>query len=188
MRSSATIRPRNRRALISAVLAGALLSVLPTTPVRAQSEDALKSQFILNFARFTTWPSAAFASPSAPLVVGFVGAPELADTFDKLATGKNINGRELKSKKFDSASSLDESCQMVVAAPGSVGRAVAAKVKGKHVLLIGQDSGFLEAGGIINLIVEAGKISFELNLGPAKAASLELDPKLKTLAKSVKGA
>ena len=188
MRSSATTRPRNRRALISAVLAGGLLSLLVWVPVRAQSEDTLKSQFILNFAKFTTWPSAAFSSPSAPLVVGFVGAPELADVFDKLATGKNINGRELKAKKFDSAAALDESCQMVVAAPGSLGRAVAAKVKGKHVLLVGQDSGFLDAGGIINLIVEGGKISFEINLAPARAASLELDPKLKTLAKSVKGA
>ena len=65
---------------------------------------------------------------------------------------------------------------------------MAAKIKGKHVLLVGQDSGFLEAGGIINLIVEGGKISFEINLAPARAASLELDPKLKTLAKSVKGA
>jgi hypothetical protein len=188
MRSSVTIRPGNRRALISAVLAGAVLSVLAVVPARAQSEDTLKSQFILNFAKFTTWPAAAFSGPSAPLVVGFVGAPELADVFDKLATGKNINGRELKAKKFDSAATLDESCQMVVAAPGSLGRAVAAKVKGKHILLVGQDSGFLEAGGIINLIVEGGKISFELNLGPARAASLELDPKLKTLAKSVKGA
>jgi len=183
MRSSVTIWRRVRRAVISAA-SGALLLVLATAPVRAQSEDTLKSQFILNFARFTTWPSTAFASPSSPLVVGFVGAPELADVFEKLSTGKNINGRE----RFDSAAALDDSCHVVVAAPGSVGRAVAAKVKGKHVLLVGQDSGFLDAGGIINLIVDGGKISFEINLAPARAASLELDPKLKTLAKSVKGA
>jgi YfiR/HmsC-like len=188
MRSSVTIRPAGRRAAISALLSAGLVLMLATAPVRAQSEDTLKSQFILNFARFTTWPSAAFATPSSPLVVGFVGAPELADVFEKLATGKNINGRELKAKRFDSAAALDDSCQVVVAPPGSQGKAVAAKVKGKHVLLVGQDSGFLEAGGIINLIVDGGKISFEINLAPARAASLELDQKLKTLAKSVKGA
>jgi hypothetical protein len=187
MRSSVTIWPRMRRAVISAATGGLLL-VLATAPVRAQSEDTLKSQFILNFARFTTWPSTAFASPSSPLVVGFVGTPELAEVFEKLSTGKNINGRELKTKRFDSAGALDDSCHVVVAAPGALGRAVAAKIKGKHVLLVGQDSGFLEAGGIINLIVDGGKISFEINLAPARAASLELDPKLKTLAKSVKGA
>jgi uncharacterized protein DUF4154 len=185
MRSSGTIRAGLCRAVITAV--SALLVILATAPVRAQSEDTLKSQFILNFARFTTWPSSAFASPSAPLVVGFVGAPELASVFEKLSTGKNINGRELKTKKFDSAAALDDSCHVVVAAPGAVGRAVAAKIKGKHVLLVGQDAGFLEAGGIINLIVDGGKISFEINLAPAHAASLELDPKLRTLAKSVKG-
>jgi hypothetical protein len=188
MRSSVTIRPAGRRAVISALLSVGLLLMLAIAPVRAQSEDTLKSQFILNFARFTTWPSAAFSSPSAPLVVGFVGAPDLADVFDKLATGKNINGRELKAKKFDSAAAVDDSCHVIVAAPGPQGRAVAAKIKGKHVLLVGQDSGFLDAGGIINLIVEGGKISFEINLAPARAASLELDQKLKTLAKSVKGA
>jgi len=187
MRSSGTIRAGLGGAVIAA-LSGLLVVLATTAPVRAQSEDTLKSQFILNFARFTTWPSAAFASPSSPLVVGFVGAPELANVFEKLATGKNINGRELKAKKFDSAAALDDSCHVVVAAPGPLGRAVAAKVKGKHVLLVGQDAGFLEAGGIINLIVDGGKISFEINLAPAHAASLELDPKLKTLAKSLKGA
>ena len=188
MRSSVTIRLASRRAVISALLATGLSLMLATTPASAQSEDTLKSQFILNFARFTTWPSGAFASPSAPLVVGFVGAPELADVFEKLATGKNINGRELKARKFDSAATLDDSCQVVIAPPGPQGKVVAAKVKGKHVLLVGQDSGFLEAGGIINLIVDGGKISFEINLAPARAASLELDQKLRTLAKSVKGA
>ena len=65
---------------------------------------------------------------------------------------------------------------------------MAARIKGKHVLLVGQDAGFLEAGGIINLIVDGGRISFEINLAPAHAASLELDQKLRALAKSVKGA
>jgi YfiR/HmsC-like len=187
MRSSETIWPGGRRALISAVLLASLAWMLVSVPAHAQSEDTLKSQFILNFARFTTWPSSAFPSPSAPLVVGFVGAPELADVFEKLATGKNINGRELKARRFDSAAGVDDSCQVIVAAPGPLGRAVAARVKGKHVLLVGQDSGFLDAGGIINLIVEGGKISFEINLAPARAAALELDQKLKALAKSVKG-
>jgi len=187
MRSHMTIRTGGRRALIAAVVCIGL-SMLAPVPIRAQSEETLKSQFILNFARFTTWPSAAFASPSAPLVVGFVSSPELAEAFDKLATGKNINGRELKVKKFDSVSAIDDSCQMVVAAPGPQSRAVAAKIKGKHVLLVGQDGGFLDAGGIINLIVDGGKISFEVNLATARAASLELDQKLRALAKSVHGA
>jgi hypothetical protein len=188
MRSHITIRQGGRRALIAAVVLGGLWSVLAPVPVRAQSEETLKSQFILNFARFTTWPSAAFASPSSPLVVGFVSTPELAEAFDKIATGKNINGRELKVKKFDSASAIDDSCQMIVAAPGAQSRAVAARIKGKHVLLVGQDGGFLDAGGIINLIVDGGKISFEVNLATARAASLELDQKLRALAKAVRGA
>src|SRR5580765_8659286 len=99
MRSCVTTRPAGGRAVISALLSVGLLVMLAIAPARAQSEDTLKSQFILNFARFTTWPSAAFASPTSPLVVGFVGAPELADVFERLATGKKINGRELKAKQ-----------------------------------------------------------------------------------------
>ena len=72
---------------------------------------------------------------------------------------------------------------------GHGGRAVASLVRDDLApLLVGQDAWFLEAGGIINLIVDGGKISFEINLAPARAASLELDSKLKALAKSVKGA
>src|SRR5262249_62077476 len=86
MRSSVTIWPGMRRAVISAVSGGLLLMLATTAPVHAQSEDTLKSQFILNFAKFTTWPSAAFSSPSSPIVVAFVAAPELTDVFEKLAT------------------------------------------------------------------------------------------------------
>ena len=45
--------------------------------------------------------------------------------------------------------------------------------------------GFLEFGGVINLIKRANKIRFEINLTAAKQAQLKLDLKLLKLASSV---
>jgi hypothetical protein len=175
---------RRDRAGLPALAVVACLLLACASPAAAQSEDALKSAFIFNFAKFTTWPSSAFAGGSAPLVVGIVGAPALADTLGKSVVGKNINGHAVEVKAVDAAGASGAFHVLVVA--GGQGKAVAAKVKGKPVLLVGQDAGFIEAGGMINLIVEGGKVSFEISPAAGQAASLEFDPKLKSLAKTVK--
>jgi hypothetical protein len=176
---------RARRSVAMPLGLAGVLIVLTAAPAAAQSEDALKSAFIFNFARFTTWPASAFSGASAPLVVGFVGSPALADAFGKSVVGKNVNGHALEVKTFDGAASVDPSCHVVVVGGGQ-GKAVAGKVKGKPVLLVGQDAGFLEAGGMINLVVDGGKVGFEISPATAEGASLALDAKLKTLAKAVK--
>ena len=176
---------RDRRMAATAIWLAGLLVVAGAVPARAQSEDALKSAFIFNFAKFTTWPASAFGGASAPLIVGFVGSPGLADTFEKSVVGKNVNGHALEVKTYDGAGAVDPSCHVVVVA-GAQGKAVVAKVKGKPVLVVGQDAGFLDAGGMINLVVDAGKVGFEISPGAAQGASLELDAKLKSLAKAVK--
>jgi hypothetical protein len=174
-----------RRSVATPLCVAAVLIALAVSPAAAQSEDALKSAFIFNFARFTTWPASAFGGASAPLVVGFVGSPALADAFGKSVVGKNVNGHALEVKTFDGPAAVDPACHMVVVGGGQ-GKAVVGKVKGKPVLLVGQDAGFLDAGGMINLVVDGGKVGFEINPGAAQSASLELDAKLKSLAKAVK--
>jgi hypothetical protein len=157
-----------------------------TWTTHAQSEDAVKAAFLFNFAKLTEWPGSAFADAKAPIQVGFVGGAALADTFEKAVTGKNVNGREFAVKKLDGGAAA-AGCHMVfVGDSGKAGDVVGA-VKGKPVLTVGED-GFAEAGGVVGFVKDGAKMTFNLNLAPAKDASLKLDPKLQQIAKSVKGA
>jgi hypothetical protein len=155
------------------------LGVLIAIPrAAAQSEDAVKSAFLFNFAKFVEWPADA---PAGKLVVGFVAADGLADTFQKNVVGKNANGREFEIKKV--ASGDAPGCHIIyVADAGQVGAAVSA-AKGKPVLVVGEGE-----GGAIVFLKDGPKVGFNLDLDAAKAANLKVDPKLQKVAKSVKGA
>jgi hypothetical protein len=152
----------------------------------AQSEEGMKAAFLYNFAKFTEWPSGAFASPSAPINVGFIGAGSLADTFEQNTKGKNANGRDFVIKKLGGAAGAEE-CQIVyVANAGQVG-AVTSALKGKPVLIVGDPASLLDSGGMVRFASDGTKVVFDLNLASVNGAGLKLDPKLSKIARNIKG-
>lgn len=62
---------------------------------------------------------------------------------------------------------------------------IAEVVKNSGVLTISDTAGFLEAGGIINFVLEKNKIAFEVNLTAAEKAGLQIRSQLLRLAKRV---
>jgi hypothetical protein len=53
------------------------------------------------------------------------------------------------------------------------------------VLTVGDMNGFLESGGVINLIMENNKVHFEINISAAKRAGIAIRSQLLKLAKRV---
>ena len=118
--------------------------------------------------------------------MGFIGADALAASFEKNIAGKNANGRDFVVRRLAGASGI-ESCHMVFI--GDAGQVASALVslKGKSVLTVGESDGFLAGGGMIRFIKDGAKIGFDLDLSATSAAKLELDPKVRQIARSVKG-
>ena len=58
-------------------------------------------------------------------------------------------------------------------------------VKWLPILTIGETPGFAARGGIINLTLEDNKVRFEVNIGAAKQANLNISSRLLALAKIV---
>jgi hypothetical protein len=166
--------------LVAALLLGGAEKAL------AQSEDGIKAAFLYNFAKFTEWPASAFAGDSAPVTVGFVGADSLADKFEQNVAGKNANGRDFSVKRLTGAAGV-ESCQIVYVGDAGQTAAVIAAAKGKPVLTIGSDDGFLSGGGMINFMKDGGKVGFDMDLTGVNAAGLKIDSKLRQVAHNVKG-
>jgi hypothetical protein len=168
------------KALRAAVLIAVLAALFGPGPVRAlaDNEDSIKSAFLFNFAKFTEWPADA---PAGRIVVGFVAADALAETFEKNIVGKNANGREFAIKKL--AAGEAASCHIVYVGDAGQISASAGAAKGKPVLVIGEAE-----GGAIAFMKDGPKLTFALDLDAAKASNLKLDPKLQKVAKTVKGA
>jgi hypothetical protein len=58
-------------------------------------------------------------------------------------------------------------------------------LKGQGVLTVADSEGFLEAGGIISLVMEENKVRFEINIDAAKQAEIQIRSQLLRLAKRI---
>ena len=56
------------------------------------------------------------------------------------------------------------------------------------VLTVGESAGFLRGGGVVNLVVDSGKVRFDVNLQAAEARRLRISSKLLRVARSTNDA
>ena len=150
-----------------------------------------KAAALLNFARYTEWPKDTFASDSEPFRIRILGKDPFGKDIDIIKT-KDVRGRKLDIQCISSVEEAKD-CQMLfiaVADKSSVSKILKA-VEKTSVLTVAETDGFLEAKGMINLVVEtaptgASKVGFEVNLAVAQKANLKMDAQMLKLAKQVK--
>src|SRR5262245_65637689 len=93
-RRRGSLRERLAACRLAAVLVAGL-GLASTAPGQTPGEYAVKAAFLLNFARYTEWPGAAFSSSTQPLVLCVVGADPFGSALDtvedKLVRGRPIH-------------------------------------------------------------------------------------------------
>lgn len=152
----------------------------------ALPEPQIKAAYILNFARYASWPAAAFADARAPLVVCMLGqgTADIAQQLQSRAAG----GHPLELR---SIARIDDSagCHALYVAPTERAHqaALLARLHDQAILTIGDSSTFLTDGGMINLLLVDGSIRFEVNLAAAKRGGMSLNPRVLALAERVVG-
>lgn len=152
----------------------------------AQSQDDVTVAFLYNFARFVDWPATAYSGNDAPFVVGFVGRPALADKFAQAVQGKNVNGREIATRKFATGGEA-ANCQILFVGNAADTAATLAAIKGQPILCVGEGPEFLSAGGMISFSRDGPRLVFDVNLTAITSNSLKPADKLTKAARSVKG-
>jgi hypothetical protein len=178
-----------RRLVRAVAIAIASLSA-GTAPAGAQSATIgeVKAAFLYNFARFTEWPSDAFASESDPLVIGVVGDEVLRLTLEGIIRGKLVGTRLLKTRQVRDAGDL-AGAQMLYIGGTEVSRAedFVNALQRTPVLTVGGVDRFCEKGGMINLLIEDNRVRFEIRLDATEHSRLKVSSRVLTLAKTVYG-
>src|SRR3984893_2047860 len=72
------------------------------------SEYLIKAGFIYNFAKFVEWPSAAFAQPDSPIVIGILGTDPFGNLIDRIVENKKIGARGFVVKRLKWGTDLKE--------------------------------------------------------------------------------
>jgi hypothetical protein len=175
-----------RRWVAGLSLAGRLACAPPEAPGGAVSEEQARAGFLFQLAQYVQWPRDTFAGDAAPIRFCVVGQDALAPTLETIVQGKRIQGRPILVANLDHPAVLT-SCQVAY-----VGyrreqqlRELLTRWPYPPTLLVGESSRFAELGGIVNLILRDGRVSFEINTAAAERARLELRSQLLRFARIV---
>lgn len=154
----------------------------------ALSESEIKAGFVFNFTKFIEWPADAFAGPESPVVLGVLGDSPITDLLIETAAGKTVNGRAVTIRRFKEGQDL-RACQILFLSSSEEKRVpqILEKVKRSSVLTVSETSGFAQAGGMINFVVEGNKVRLEINLDAAGRARLKISAKVIAVAHLVTG-
>ena len=173
------------------LLIGALLAV-PAQPAPAQSdaptEHQVKAAFLYNFAKFVEWPVEAFAGPSAPFQLCVLGEDPFGPDLRDLVKGKVVGGRAVQ--VFNPSNLMQSmSCHILFVSPSEKAhtRQIIEQLRERSVLIVGDNRGFAEQGGMVNFVMENDRVRFEINVKAAEGARLKISSKLLNLAKFVIG-
>lgn len=183
--------PAKKRLLLSKAAGCLLLLTLASglfsiqAQAQALKEYEVKAAFLYNFAKFVDWPGEAFSDGRAPLVLGVIGNDQFGGALDQVINGKSIGGRALIVRRLRWGQDL-RSCHILFIDSSEQKRLpqILQSLKGSTVLTVGDMEQFIQQGGIINFIVEASKIRFEINSRGANQARLRISSKLLALSRN----
>ena len=154
---------------------------------QSAKEYEVKAAFIFKFAQFMEWPAAAFASDKDPIVVATFGEDPFEGGLDRVMAGKSIGNRPVVVKHFGGADEITR-CHILFAAASSSEdvAGVLHKWAKSPVMTIGDGDNFCQEGGIIQFIIEDGKIHFEVNMEAEDQSGVKISSRLLKLAKIYK--
>jgi hypothetical protein len=176
------LRPRRWLGLLAWLLG----SIIPSAAQEAgPSEYQVKAAFLFNFAKFITWPSTAFPSPEAPILIGLLGDDPFAGDLTRVIANQRVQGRSFSIVRGTTPASVAH-CHLVFFGPAETARlksllATLGAMR-RPIVTIGEHPDFIAAGGMIRFVVENKKVRFEIEPDAATNAGVVVSSKLLSLA------
>ncbi len=153
----------------------------------SRKEYQLKAAFLYNFTSFVTWPKERFASESAPLVIGVFGEDPFGETLELTFRDRKQGSHGFEIRRSHKLEELQD-CHLLFTAAGhrKDAAALAAHCRSRSILLVSEDPGFLEEGGIVNFVIVENTVRFEIQVDEAKRSNLKISSRLLRLARIVR--
>jgi hypothetical protein len=148
----------------------------------APSEYQVKAACIYNFTKFVEWPPETFPDRSSPFVIGVIGEDPFNGELERAMQGKDVGGRGFVVRHLRNVNEA-RSCHILFISRSErkVMGDILSVVSPLPILTVSETDRFVQAGGIINLLIEQNKVHFEINAAAAKKAGLKVSSKLLNL-------
>ena len=149
------------------------------------SEYQVEAVYLLNFAKFVEWPAAA-VPPGEPFSICVLGQYPFGAALDRTIAGESIDGRKVVVRRFSKAQEA-MSCHVLFISLSEEHRLaeILKALEKTTILTVSNLPNFSQQGGMIQFVVEANKVRFEVNLTSAERAGLTLSSELLKVATTV---
>ncbi len=160
--------------------ASAIMVAQASAPARAD-EYRLKAAIIYNLAKFVEWPASMFTDHAATFTVCVLGVDPFGPMLDNAISGHLVAGRSISARRV---MAVEAGCHVVFVSESETKRlpVILDQLRGRSVLSIGEQEGFLEQGGIVSLVTEGGRVRLAVSGGAAEQAKLKVSARLLALA------
>lgn len=163
-----------RLAATLAVLVSAAVSGAAAQSANVVLEYRVKAAYLFNFTRFVEWPEAA-----TPLTICVAGRNPFGNVLADTLHDEQVNGREMQARVVRQIAG----CDVLFVPRGVAHRQYLREARDRAVLTVGESPQFLRDGGIINFVIDEGKVRFEIDRDAATRARLTISSRLLRLAR-----
>jgi len=170
------------RRLVALLLITCFAGPLGAVPTEYQ----LKAVFLLNFARYATWPEAALPEGD-PIDICVLGRDPFGSHLAGLES-RQAQGRDVRILYPENARTA-RSCDVVFVAGSELRRLnlTLRELADAPVLTVSDIDGFVEAGGAIGFVTEDDRVRFDINRDTLVRDHLKLSAQLLKLARKLIG-
>ena len=151
-------------------------------------EYTIKGAFVYNFGRYVRWPPEAFPDAQAPFVIGVLGPSPTTASLQRIAKAKKIQDRPIQIRQLSEEMEHLGGCHILffpAALEPESRLKIIRQCSGRAVLLVGENKGFLDQGGMIDLVIEENRVRVYVALKAAKRQGLTISSKLLQIAQVV---
>lgn len=169
-------------------LAVVLLTLTGCAALAQPKEQEVKAAFLFKFLSFVEWPREALPA-NAPIVIGVVGADDVAAELQQIAPGRSVEGRPVVVRRVREGEPYT-GAHLIFFGRGEAPRLreLQRLAPSQPLLIVGDWDGALEGGAVVNFLRGDGRVRFEVALDAAERRSLRISPRMLAVAQSVRPA
>ena len=163
------------------------------SPLRAQQSAAsleyqVKAAYLMNFPKFVEWPASAFFAPDSPITICVLGNDPFGPALDRMVENERVNGRGIRVRRSVPEANPQGCHVAFISRSEREGMAqVNSRLRMSSVLTVSEVPGFADAGGMIEFVIEDGKVRFYINAAAAQSAGLTVSSRLLRVASAIRG-
>jgi hypothetical protein len=123
----------------------------------------------------------------APLVFGVMGKESFAAVLEQTVGGKTVNNRPLVVRRISNPHEV-QGCHILFIGLSEKWtlEEILRAVGNARVLTVSETHAFVHRGGMVNFVMEEGKVRFEINVDAVGRSGLQISSKLLRLARVVR--